>query len=549
MPQERPPRDAATLVVLRDAAGGPQVLLMQRPETRDHTSGAWVFPGGVVDPQDRVAQACCSGLDDAQASALLGVPQGGLGFHVAALRECFEESGLLFAQPLPAGDDAPWDGWRERLHRGERTLADFCRDTGLRFAVDRIAYLSHWVTPLGRAKRFDTRFFVALAPAGQRARHDGREMLDHRWLGAAEALAQGDALKLMGPTRATLQWLSAFDSAQAALDAARRPREIPRTLPRTAQGPSGERPVLPHEPAWEEIGRLDPTGQGLARHDIRAGVPVRLSPRVIRVTAPNAGVMTGPGTNSYLVGGGARNEWAVIDPGPADAAHVDALLAAAPGAIRWIFATHTHSDHSPAAVPLQARTGAAVLGRRPLHPDRQDPHFAPQRELQHGERCRLDGATLRVIHTPGHASNHLCFLLEEERLLFTGDHVMQSSTVVINPPDGDMAAYLTSLQALRDEPVDWLAPGHGFLMAQPVRVFDALVAHRLKREAKVRQALQTAGPATAEALLPAVYDDVDPRLLPIALRSLTAHLLKLRGDGLAAADEHAGSVTWRPAGP
>jgi len=143
---------------------------------------------------------------------------------------------------------------------------------------------------------------------------------------------------------------------------------------------------------------------------------------------------------------------------------------------------------------------------------------------------------LRVLHTPGHASNHLCFLLTEasgERLLFTGDHVMQGSTVVINPPDGDMRVYLASLKALLDEPLDWLAPGHGFLVAQPHDVLRALIAHRLKREAKVAAVLAGVGPATIDCLLPQVYDDVPTALHGVARRSLLAHLLKLQQEGAA----------------
>ena len=135
------------------------------------------------------------------------------------------------------------------------------------------------------------------------------------------------------------------------------------------------------------------------------------------------------------------------------------------------------------------------------------------------------------LMTPGHASNHLCYLLEEEKTLFTGDHVMQASTVVINPPDGDMAAYVRSLRALLDEDLEWLAPGHGFLMAQPRQAIEAIVAHRLKREAKVIAALRGHPGASADTLLPVVYADVSPRLHAMALRSLTAHLLKLQADG------------------
>jgi glyoxylase-like metal-dependent hydrolase (beta-lactamase superfamily II) len=156
----------------------------------------------------------------------------------------------------------------------------------------------------------------------------------------------------------------------------------------------------------------------------------------------------------------------------------------------------------------------------------------------------LPGDTaLRVIHTPGHASNHLCYLLEPERLLFTGDHVMQASTVVINPPDGDMRAYLESLRSLLDEELDWFAPGHGFLMAQPQRALEAIIAHRGRREAKVLLALAELGECSTEALLARVYDDVPVRMHPVAQRSLLAHLLKLRDEGRAVQRDEA---LWAP---
>lgn len=537
------PRPAATLVVVRDGAQGLEVLLLLRAERGDHNSGAWVFPGGLVDAADRQAHAACHGCDDAAASRRLGVEAGGLDFHVAAIRECFEECGLLFAvDDRGAAPDAAaiaqLHDWRARLHRGEVGLADFLQRHALRLDAGRLAYLSHWLTPLGRAKRFDARFFIAQAPAGQVALHDGSEMTDHRWLRPADALAAGDALKLMGPTRATLHTLAGFESAQAALAWAAAAREVPRIFPRIGIDAGGARPVMPDEFAFAELGRLDPQGHGHARCDIRPGHAVRLSPRIVRVTAPNSGVMTGPGTNTYLVGSADGGEWAAIDPGPLDAAHVEALLAAAPGPITRIFVTHTHSDHSPAASLLKARTGAATLGRVAAHPDRQDLGFVPDEPLAGGERIAVAaGTTLRVIHTPGHASNHLCYLLEEEKTLFTGDHVMQGSTVVINPPDGDMAAYLASLRGLAelaDGAIDWLAPGHGFLIDRPRRAFEAIVRHRLQREAKVLDALGALGPATPQALLGRVYADVPPGLHVVALRSLLAHLLKLRDDGAAA---------------
>jgi glyoxylase-like metal-dependent hydrolase (beta-lactamase superfamily II) len=251
--------------------------------------------------------------------------------------------------------------------------------------------------------------------------------------------------------------------------------------------------------------------------------------------------MTGPGTNSYFIGGGPDNEWALIDPGPLDDDHVRALLAALPGKLRWVFVTHTHKDHSPAAQAIKAATGAQLLGMQAAVPEWQDTTFIPDVPLKGGERFMLPGdSTLDVIHTPGHASNHLCYHLHEERMLFTGDHVMQGSTVVINPPDGSMSAYIHSLRQLAPMDIDWIAPGHGFLMAQPRKTMEHIIAHRLQREAKVHGALRAAA-LPLDELLKTVYDDVHPQLLPVARRSLLAHLIKLQED--ARALENDGS--WR----
>ena len=300
---------------------------------------------------------------------------------------------------------------------------------------------------------------------------------------------------------------------------------------------------MPGDYAYAEIGKLDPDGKGTASYEIVTGVTVQVAPRIRRLTAPNPGAMTGPGTNTYLLGD-AGSGIAVIDPGPMIDSHVDAILDSAGGKIEWILCTHSHVDHSPAAAPLQARTGATVLGMRAKYPERQDPTFAPDRELAHGERLEIAGFALRVLHTPGHASNQLCFLEEGERLLFTGDHLMQGSTVVINPPDGDMATYLASLRLLLAEELAYIAPGHGFLMGRPHEMVERVLVHRRERENKVLAQLAQHGPATLEALLPHVYDDVPPRMHPVASRSLLAHLLKLRDEGRAA---EAGGA-WRGAG-
>jgi glyoxylase-like metal-dependent hydrolase (beta-lactamase superfamily II)/8-oxo-dGTP pyrophosphatase MutT (NUDIX family) len=538
----RPPRAAATVVVVRDSPDGMQVLLLRRVErTGDRSSGAFVFPGGTLDPADRDLHAWCRGVDDAQASARLQLEAGGLDYYVAAIRECFEEAGLLFATDASGSlvtldhlGAAELDMLRGAIRRGEATLGALCERFGLRLAADRLAYHSHWLTPPGLPKRFDTRFFVAQAPAGQTASFDRHETLEHRWVRPADALAPDSGFRLPNATRHTLASIGRSGNARECVEHARSQPRIERIMPRVATGSKGPRPVMPGEPAYAEIGRLDPDGTGDASYELAPARAVRLSERVWRVTAPNGSVMTGPGTNTYFVGAPGGHAWAVIDPGPDDAAHVAAILGAAPGPIRWIFVTHTHKDHSPAAAALKERTDAPRFGRVARHPEWQDAGFVPDRVLSHGDRVALGaGTTLRVVHTPGHASNHLCYLLEEERTLFTGDHVMQGSTVVVNPPDGDMAEYLDSLRALLREDLVWLAPGHGFLIERPADAIERLIRHRLAREARVVDALRATGPIDVDGLLPVVYEDVPQRMWPVARRSLTAHLLKLASEGRA----------------
>jgi glyoxylase-like metal-dependent hydrolase (beta-lactamase superfamily II) len=261
------------------------------------------------------------------------------------------------------------------------------------------------------------------------------------------------------------------------------------------------------------------------------GERVEISPRVARVAAPNPGMMTGPGTNAYLIGG---EDIAVIDPGPEDERHLAALLAAARGRLRWILCTHTHRDHSPNAAALWRATGAEVMGMPAPAGAGHDQSFAPDRVLRDGDVVDCGGLALRALHTPGHASNHLCYLLEAEKMLFTGDHVMQGSTVVIAPPDGDMAAYLASLHALLALDVTAIAPGHGEVIERPQDEVRRLIAHRMMRERKVVEAFAAVNPATLDELLPIAYADTPAKLHPVARRSLHAHVLKLAREGRAA---------------
>lgn len=547
-------RQAASVIVLRDAPRGLEVLMLKRAEKPgDQNSGASVFPGGLLDKADAGHHELCAGLADTEASARLGVPAGGLDYWIAAVRECFEEAGLLFATEADGGmvdlnhhDERELQALRHALHANETGMAQVCAQLGVRLAMDQLAYFSHWMTPAGMPKIFDTRFFITKVPHAQTARHDATETVELMWLTPAEALDSARGLKLMNVTSVTLKQLGAHSTAQAAIDAARAQTTVPLIRPRLASTPKGKRPLMPWDWAYAEAGRLDPEGRATTSAELAPGVPVWLSPRVLRVTAPNGSMMTGPGTNAYFIGAPGADDWTLLDPGPADDLHVQALSAAAPGKVTRILVTHTHKDHSPACAAIKLATGAPSFGQVAAHPEWQDTDFQPDHALSDGDRLAIGpGVTLRVIHTPGHASNHLCYLLEEEKLLFTGDHLMQGSTVVINPPDGDMAVYLASLRRLLNEDLDWLAPGHGFLIDEPHAVVNKTIAHRLAREAKVLaavRALGASGLVDEPTLLAEVYAETPKPLHAVALRSLRAHLLKLRDEGVVGGE--AGGL-WR----
>lgn len=257
------------------------------------------------------------------------------------------------------------------------------------------------------------------------------------------------------------------------------------------------------------------------------GKLVNLSPLVHRVVANNAGMMTGTGTNSYLIG---KQQIAVIDPGPENPTHIDAIIKAAEslqGKIQWILCTHTHLDHSPGAALLKKKTGAVICGQPAPPGSSQDANFSPDQHWQDTSELACEEFSISAIHTPGHASNHLCFLLHEENLLFTGDHIMSGSTVVISPPDGNMAQYLASLEKLKSYPIDNLAPAHGGILANPLEIIEGTIEHRLKRERKVLERIPTLLTCDIESLTTSVYDEVPVFLHPIARMSLLAHLEKL----------------------
>ena len=517
------PRPAATLILLRDSAAGPEVLLLQRTKSAVFLGGAYVFPGGSIDTTDSALIGRLLGLDE-------GPVEPSAEYWIAAVRECFEEAGVLIAcdverRPIPAERAARLMDWRTR------PFAELLAQEDLYIPGGELAYFGHWITAPGRARRFDTRFFVAAAPPGQEGSHDANETVHHLWITPREALERSERgeIELVFATQHTLKDLSRFAKVEDAVRYVHSLEEIEVNRACWAQGKEGPKLFRRADAPYHEIHWSDPEETGQTSYEIVAGEPKRLDRFVTRLTAPNPGMMTGPGTNTYIVGG--EEERAVIDPGPDIASHIEKILAFAN--IKWILCTHTHMDHSPAAAAVKAATGAKVLGR-PAPPG-QDATFEPDHLLDNGQRIQIGekgkGVALRAIHTPGHASNHLCYLLEETKMLFTGDHVMQGSTVVINPPDGEMRAYLASLEKLLAEEIAIIAPGHGYLIGAPHKELRRLMAHRRAREDKVRRALQQLGAASLEELLPLVYDDVPSRIHRMAARSLTAHLDKLVVEG------------------
>jgi glyoxylase-like metal-dependent hydrolase (beta-lactamase superfamily II) len=265
-----------------------------------------------------------------------------------------------------------------------------------------------------------------------------------------------------------------------------------------------------------------------AEPQLIAGRCVTIGRGVRRIVAGNAGMMTGPGTNTYLLGEG---EITVVDPGPPEPAHLEAILSSAGAPIRFILATHTHRDHSPLVEELARRTGAQVIGLPPPGDGRQDESFRPQRLPRDGEKLQLGDCEVIAVLTPGHASNCVCYLVAAERLLLTGDHVLQGVSPVILPPDGDMSAYLSSLDKLFALDFDRIAPGHGEVMSDAKDALRALRAHRLAREEKVMAKLGAMLQASIETLTPAVYDDVAADRHSWARLTLQAHLIKLNRDG------------------
>ena len=546
-----PLRPAATVLLLRDGTGpdgqpGTEVLMTRRSMSASFAPGAYVFPGGGIDAADAAAHGLARHRPQQDGTALTQA--------VAAIRESFEELGILLAYHA---DGRMADAGTVAALDRSAPLLDQCRAQGLQLAADQVFVLAHWITDRDLPRRFDVPFLVARVPAGQEPVADETEQFEPVWVRPADALARHAAGQffLIFPTIRTLERLQNYASVDAVLAACTHGTPLWTSCPRAGLLGGQDARYMEHEPPYGELDMVSPDGQLNHTLDWQTERPVALRKNVQRLTAPNPGVMTGPGTNSYLVGD-PDTGYVAIDPGPADMEHLERLWRAAGGDIRHIVCTHSHADHSPGAAPLQAlcvqhgRAAPPILGLPSAPTARSASAFTPDRALQNNELLTLAprgleadslyAHTLQVIYTPGHAANHVCLLLVEDGLLFSGDHILNGSTTVIDPPDGHMGDYLQSLDTLlaasEAHRVEFILPAHGYVLggsqAAASAVITHLKAHRLKREAKIAAVMAANPQGTVDDWLPLAYDDVEPRVWPVAKRSLLAHVEHLQ-DGRA----------------
>jgi recombination protein RecT len=553
-PQREPAplRPAATVLLLRDSAAGLEVLMTRRSSTASFAPGAYVFPGGHIDAADAQAHA--------QASRRPGQSDGRLTEAIAAIRESFEELGVLLARHADGRHASTADV--EGLNR-QQPFAEQMRAQGLTLAADDVFILAHWQTDRDLARRFDVPFLVARMPEGQTPVADETEQFEPVWVRPAEALERhhSGGFFMIFPTIRTLERLQHYPDVDAVLAACASEEPLWTSCPRAGLLAGKEARFMESDAPYGELALTCPDGQIVHTLDWQTSRPVRLLSNVMRLTAPNPGMMTGPGTNSYLVGDAATG-FTVIDPGPDDPAHLQRLMDATGGQILSIVCTHSHPDHSPGARPLQALCEAVssrvppILGLPSGPQARADSQFTPDRVLQNQELLphvfigpeaglasqiasttasehNVHAAhTLQVIYTPGHAANHLCLVLLEDGLLFSGDHILNGSTTVINPPDGHMTDYLDSLDRLgalcEEHQIEFILPAHGYVLGGARGVVAHLKAHRLKREARVAAAMAAHPGGSLDDWLPHAYADTPPRLWPVARRSLQAHVERLQ---------------------
>lgn len=498
---ERPPvepRPAAGVLLAREAAAGPEVLLVRRRADQGFAAGAYVFPGGTLDAEDadprwrRHAAGWNAHTPEVATSA------------VAACRELFEETGVLLASSAAEND---------RLHAGAtsamrrallsgRSFLELIAGAGLTLDLGRLALCGRWITPVPLSRRYDARFFLAAAPRGTEVATGATELVDHRWMAPADALALHDAgdLPMLFPTATTLAWLAADASLDDWFarcgDAADEP-----LLPRLRRVSESVRPVL--------------TG---TREYVEGALRI--------VLAPNPGPLTLDGTRTYVVG---AREVVVIDPGPEDAAHLRAILEAVParGRVAVIALTHAHPDHAAAAARLAAETGAAVCGSA-LALERLG--LTGGRALAADDVIEFEGDALVTLAAPGHSADHTAYLWREAKALFCGDAVLGAGSALVAPPDGDLGDYLDTLRGWLGLDLLALYPGHGPPVAHAHAKIEEYVTHRMQREAQIVGALRT-GPATVSEIRRRVYTRLEAGLARAAEANVQAHLKKLVDEG------------------
>ncbi len=530
-----PLRPAATVLLLRDnPAGQLEVLMTRRSMQASFAPGAYVFPGGTLDEQDQAAIELASQRPSQSRQALTEA--------MAAIRESFEELGILLArQPSGAWVDPQQVTTLDR----QSPLWPQCQALGLQPAAAELYVLARWITDRDLPRRFDVPFLVARMPEGQTPQPDDHEQFEPVWVQPQAALERHEAGQffMVYPTVKTLERLKAYARVDDLLaDCAAHEAPLWVSCPRAGWLEGKEARYMEHEAPFGELELTCPDGQMVHALDWQSERPVPLLKHVQRLTAPNPGFMTGPGTNSYIVGDPLTGH-IVIDPGPNDPTHLERLWRAARGDIRQIVCTHSHPDHSPGALPLQqlcvqaGQTPPAILGLPSAPTARANSQFMPDRALADGERLTLKDPssglqhTLQVIFTPGHAANHVCLVLEEDGLLFSGDHILNGSTTVIDPPDGHMDAYLQSLDRLTSacaaHDIHFILPAHGFVLGDAAAAIARLKQHRLQREAKVMAAMQALPHGSHDDWVKLAYADVPERLWPVAKRSLLAHVERI----------------------
>ncbi len=564
---------AATVLLLRDGAQGIEVLMTRRSMKASFAPGAYVFPGGGIESADQFfsQNRHIADMESTQnATELIAIRNTQSEQHtawaLAAIRESFEELGIVLARDA-AGQ---WLGQAQvdALNRHKDFYTQM-QQNGYTVAASSVYLLAHWVTDRDMPKRFNVPFLIARMPQGQHPVADETEQFAPEWVRPTEALARykaGDFFMIF-PTIRTLERLADYSNVDAVLNACANEQPLWTSCPRAGLVHGKEARFMEHEAPFGELAMVCPSGQIVHELGWQHERPVQLLQHVMRLTAPNPSMMTGPGTNTYIIGT-EETGYVVIDPGPDIPAHIERIVQATGGDINAIVCTHSHADHSPAAWPLQQRVVEAsntvpgaltseyakhicpILGLPSTLTARDNAFFTPDLLLLNQEHLAqyfrgLEAKnalkiTLQVIHTPGHAANHLCLILPGDGLLFSGDHILNGSTTVIDPPDGDMTDYLDSLDNLsalcEQHDLRFILPAHGYVLSLcdatnpdddtkggAARAIAHLTRHRLKREVKIIAAMQKLPGASIEQLVPLAYDDVDAKLWPIAARSLLAH--------------------------